>query len=164
MRAERDDTPGPTRSTGRPITRPGGNPVYVAAGIRRELDHLAAAVKGNRNDTLNVAAFAVFGFVKGGPHGTNTRCSGRGRAPHIARSRGLTGAGSMQQLGELAIGTTASPERSSGLDRQDRRLPCFQDVLGGVTPPVECVLSELRIGAAARPVLAATTIEWHHPP
>lgn len=48
------------------IAQPGTNPGYVTAAIHRELGRLAEAVEGTRNDTLNRAAFAVFGFVKGG--------------------------------------------------------------------------------------------------
>jgi hypothetical protein len=48
------------------IAQPGGNPVYTAAAIRGELDALAATTEGSRNDTLNIAAFSIFGFVKGG--------------------------------------------------------------------------------------------------
>lgn len=55
-----------TRSGPRKVAKPGANPAYVAAGIRRELDKLAAAHKGCRNTRLNEAAFAIFGFVKGG--------------------------------------------------------------------------------------------------
>jgi hypothetical protein len=48
------------------IAQPGANPAYVVAAIRGELGHLAEAIQGTRNDTLNRVAFAVFGFVKGG--------------------------------------------------------------------------------------------------
>ena len=44
----------------------GSNPAYVDAAIRRELEAVAAAVEGTRNDTLNRAAFNVGTLVAGG--------------------------------------------------------------------------------------------------
>lgn len=43
---------------------------YVATAVADELRQLARAGEGSRNDTLNRAAFAIAGFVKGGylPH------------------------------------------------------------------------------------------------
>lgn len=57
------------------IAQPGGNPAYVAAAIRKELDGLAAlpAVPNARNATLNNVALKVFGFVKGG-HADKQAC------------------------------------------------------------------------------------------
>jgi len=52
---------------------PGGNPAYVRAAIGRELETLAAATPGSRNHTLNMVAFNVFGFVKGG-HADKQAC------------------------------------------------------------------------------------------
>lgn len=48
------------------VAAPGKNPVYVAAAIRSDLERLAAAAKGCRNDTLLRVACNVFEFVKGG--------------------------------------------------------------------------------------------------
>jgi len=52
---------------------PGGNPAYVSAAIGRELATLAAATPGSRNHKLNMVAFNVFGFVKGG-HADKAAC------------------------------------------------------------------------------------------
>lgn len=45
---------------------PGGNPEYVHAAVRADLDKLAAATEGARNDTLLRVSCNVFEFVKGG--------------------------------------------------------------------------------------------------
>jgi hypothetical protein len=55
------------------IAQPGANPVYVTAAIRDELATLAATTKGSRNDTLNIVALKVFGFVKAG-HADKRAC------------------------------------------------------------------------------------------
>lgn len=44
----------------------GSNPAYVDAVVRREIEAVAAAVEGTRNDTLNRAAFNVGTLVAGG--------------------------------------------------------------------------------------------------
>jgi hypothetical protein len=59
------------RPTARPrppadIAKPGTNPAYVAAAIRKELNQLAATTEGSRNITLAKVACAVFEFVKAG--------------------------------------------------------------------------------------------------
>jgi hypothetical protein len=59
-------SPRPERTTGAAIAQPGRNPRYVRAAIRADLDRLAAATEGVRNDTLLKVACNVFEFVKGG--------------------------------------------------------------------------------------------------
>jgi hypothetical protein len=56
----------PRRPRPAAIAAPGGNPAYVAAAIRAELQRLADATEGTRNDTLHKVACRVFEFVKGG--------------------------------------------------------------------------------------------------
>ena len=82
-------TPPVTTSRTRPtnIAPPGKNPAYVAAAIRRELDHLAEATEGSRNDKLNRAAFSVFGFAKGGHADEN---AARTELERIASTIGLS--------------------------------------------------------------------------
>jgi hypothetical protein len=53
-------------SSPRAIAQPGRNPTYVAAGIRKELNELAATREGSRNAVLAKVACAVFEFVKAG--------------------------------------------------------------------------------------------------
>jgi hypothetical protein len=48
------------------VAHPGQNPRYVAAAISRDLEVLAAAVEGVRNDTLLKVACNIFEFVRGG--------------------------------------------------------------------------------------------------
>ena len=69
------------------IAKPGHNPAYVAAAIRGELDKLANAHEGSRNDTLNRVAFRIFGLVKGGHADENgARCE----MTRIAAAKGLS--------------------------------------------------------------------------
>jgi hypothetical protein len=65
-------TPPGAATTSRPrptaIAKPGTNPAYVAAAIRKELDKLAALppLPSNRNTVLHEVACNIFEFVKGG--------------------------------------------------------------------------------------------------
>ncbi len=74
LRVERDGNPQPKQSPATGFEAPGANPTYTSAAIRAELQRLASATEGTRNDTLHRTACAVFGFVKGGhANGTATR-------------------------------------------------------------------------------------------
>lgn len=87
LKAERrGESEKPTRRNTTAIAQAGTNPAYVAAALRGELEGLAAAVEGCRNDKLNRAAFAVFGFVKGG-HADEE--SARAELERIASTIGL---------------------------------------------------------------------------
>jgi hypothetical protein len=78
IRAQRDGELATPAATSRPPTvaaAPGANPAYVRKAIAEELGTLAAlpAVPNARNDTLNIVALKVFGFVKGG-HADKQAC------------------------------------------------------------------------------------------
>jgi hypothetical protein len=49
-----------------PVAAAGTNPAYVKAALDRELNELAEATEGHRNDTLHAVACNVFEFVKAG--------------------------------------------------------------------------------------------------
>jgi hypothetical protein len=82
------ERPADNRRTDAPIVvaQPGGNPRYVAAAIRAELDRLASAHEGSRNTRLNEAAFAIFAFVKGGHADEN---ASRAELERVALAIGL---------------------------------------------------------------------------
>lgn len=58
--------PPPPVTTATAATATGANPGYVTTAYRDELDQLAAAAEGTRNDTLNRAAFNLRRFVDSG--------------------------------------------------------------------------------------------------
>jgi hypothetical protein len=60
------DAKPPKRSSLADAAQPGGNPRYVAAAIRADLERLAATHEGRRNSTLHAVACNVFEFVKAG--------------------------------------------------------------------------------------------------
>lgn len=70
------------------IASPGGNPRYVETAIRSDLERLAAATEGVRNDTLLRVACNVFEFVKGG-HADES--AARAELTRISAANGLPG-------------------------------------------------------------------------
>jgi len=86
-------------------TAPGANPAYVSAALGRELATLAAAAPGSRNHTLNVVAFNVFGFVKGG-HADKQACWAE-----LERIAAIIGLDDREIRGTLASAWRASEAR-----------------------------------------------------
>ncbi|MDC8980688.1 primase alpha helix C-terminal domain-containing protein [Mycobacterium marinum] len=82
----RDTQPSP-RTNAAATARPGGNPAYVAAVLRGEMQRLAQAPEGTRNDTLHRVACRVFELVKGGHADTE---AARNELERIASAIGLT--------------------------------------------------------------------------
>jgi predicted P-loop ATPase len=66
-----------------PVRVPGGG--YVAAAVRGELDRVAAAVEGSRNETLNRAAYSLGQLVGGGVLGEEEARTALERAGLSAR-------------------------------------------------------------------------------